>query len=221
MMENRDCTAIDPAWHVFSEYTGAEIAALSAGVDPEFIERAHYSLMDFKAGVPETLVKQANSELFLLARAIEKGAVTADVKRDLNGSPVYTQSKITREAIIGWLKARGMTTGFFFPEASDTPADHPATSTPEYLNPDHPHYTPKLAAAVKAWQALAGREVERKSVKQTLEAWLSERAGELGLLKEDGNPNCTALDEIAKVANWNPKGGAPKTPTTTKAKTPE
>jgi len=219
MMSDRDCTAIDPAWHVFDEYTGAEAAALSAGVDPEFIERAYYSPMDFQACVPGTLAERANSELFLLGCAIEKRTIPADVERDLNGNLVYTQTKITREAIIDWLKSRGMTTGFFFPEANGTPATAPA-STPDYLNPDHPHYTPKLAAAVKAWQALAGIEVQGKSVKQALERWLRDNAHTLKLMKDDGSPNYTALDEIAKVANWNPKGGASRTPTHAPPKTP-
>jgi len=131
------------------------------------------------------------------------------------GAPDWNKTTIKRKDLTDWLKSRGVTTGFFFPEASDTPATAPA-STPDYLNPKHPHYTPKLAAAVKAWQALADIDVQRKSVKQALGDWLLDHAHALELMKDDGNPNYTAIDEIAKVANWNQGGGAPKTPTPTK-----
>ena len=32
------------------------------------------------------------------------------------------------------------------------------------------------------------------------------------LTKDDGNPNQLGIEEVAKIANWSVKGGAPKTP---------
>ena len=40
-----------------------------------------------------------------------------------------------------WLKSRGVSTGFFFPDAEQS-------AVQKYLNPNHKHYAPKLAAAV-------------------------------------------------------------------------
>ena len=37
-------------------------------------------------------------------------------------------------------------------------------------------------------------------------------ADQFGLIKEDGTSNKQGIEEIAKIANWNIKGGAPKTP---------
>lgn len=52
-----------------------------------------------------------------------------------------------------------------------------------------------------------------KSVKQALDIWLRLHANEfVGLTKEDGNPNEQGIQEVAKIANWDTKGGAPKTP---------
>jgi hypothetical protein len=79
-----------------------------------------------------------------------------------------------------------------------------------YLDQSHPRYSPKLAAAVRAW--LAVDDPKGKSPKQALESWLTAHASEFALTKEDGTPNTQGIDECAKVANWNPKGGAPKTP---------
>jgi hypothetical protein len=46
-------------------------------------------------------------------------------------------------------------------------------------------------------------------VKQALDVWLGLHANEFGLTKEDGNPNETGIQEIAKIANWDTLGGAP------------
>jgi len=43
--------------------------------------------------------------------------------------------------------------------------------------------------------------------------WLTEHAAELGLLNKEGRPNLTGIEEICKVANWKPEGGATPTPT--------
>jgi hypothetical protein len=72
----------------------------------------------------------------------------------------------------------------------------------------------KLEAAISAWKAVSENEELRrgKTVKQALEVWLRQHAGEYGLTKEDGNPNETGIQEIAEIANWDAMGGAPRTP---------
>jgi len=73
---------------------------------------------------------------------------------------------------------------------------------------------PKLAAAVKAWEAVSsdsGR-LRGRSPKQALEQWLLENAKDLGLINRGGQPNRTGIEEICKVANWKPEGGATPTP---------
>ena len=90
---------------------------------------------------------------------------------------------------------------FLFPER---------TETADYLDPENSRYAPKLAAAVRAWQAVtdpAGRHP-----KQALMKWLRENAAEFGLTDDEGKPNETGIEEAAKVANWQPGGGAPRTP---------
>jgi hypothetical protein len=85
---------------------------------------------------------------------------------------------------------------------------------PDYLSTDHANYSPKLAAATHAWMAIsADPELRRgKSVKQALVVWLRQHANEFGLTKEDGNPNEQGIEDVAKIANWDTKGGAPRTP---------
>lgn len=98
---------------------------------------------------------------------------------------------------------------------SSHPESHAASidsvaGTPPYLNPLHPRFPYRLAAAVQAWEAV--KNVEGQGVVGVLEAWLREHAVELGLTTRDGKPSKQAIEDTARVANWRRDGGAPKTP---------
>jgi len=122
---------------------------------------------------------------------------------DIEGSVDPSQSSVEVASLRTWLAGRGMKTGFFFPDDG---------VTPDFLDPQHPRYAPKLAAAVKAWRAVEKESLSGRSPKQGLVKWLRQHAMEYSLSDEDGKPNETGVEEIAKVANWQPGGGAPKTP---------
>lgn len=100
-----------------------------------------------------------------------------------------------------WLRSRGFKSGFFFPENAENP---------DYLNPEHPCYAPKLAAAVSAWTEVSKQEDSNRTVKQRLDKTLREHAAEFGLTDDEGKIIESAIDQCAQVANWNTKGGAPK-----------
>ncbi|WP_375682719.1 hypothetical protein [Bartonella sp. AP293QHHD] len=51
-----------------------------------------------------------------------------------------------------------------------------------------------------------------KTVKGTLIKWLSEHAVQYKLVDDDNLPREKLIEELAAVANWEPTGGAPKTP---------
>jgi len=51
-----------------------------------------------------------------------------------------------------------------------------------------------------------------KTVKQALVDWLQCNADRFGLTKDDQKPNKQGIEEVAKIANWDPSGGAPRTP---------
>lgn len=115
--------------------------------------------------------------------------------------PDWGLTLINRDDLIAWLQSNGIRTGFFFPAATDAP---------DYLDPKNPRYAPKLAAAVRAWQSVT--DPGGKHPKQALAKWLREHAAEFGMTDDEGKPNETGIEEAAKVANWQPGGGAPKTP---------
>lgn len=117
------------------------------------------------------------------------------------GSVNPDESTIDVDSLRSWLRQKGFTTGFFFPDSVDAP---------DYLDPTNPRYAPKLAAAINAW--LAVTDPGKKSPKQALEKWLREHAAQFGLVDDEGAPVNQAIEDCSKVANWNSTGGAPKTP---------
>ncbi|WP_375626468.1 hypothetical protein [Bartonella sp. PS17NMGDW] len=108
-----------------------------------------------------------------------------------------------------WLSSRGLYPPFFFPE--DDSAETKDQKYYAFQDPTHPRYAPKLAAIVAAWEAVS--EVEGgKTVKGTLIKWLSDNAVQYKLVDDNNLPREKLIEELAAVANWEPTGGAPKTP---------
>lgn len=95
-------------------------------------------------------------------------------------------------------------------ELEQARANQPATTTPVpgYLDPAHPRYSHRLAAAVQAWEAVT--EPGNRGVKNAIEVWLREHARDLRLMNQD-KPSTKAIADVATVVNWNVSGGAPKT----------
>lgn len=156
------------------------------------------------------VVIQSTEYLEGLRRQSIVGLLVPEYEHDINGMPVGAiegsidlyKSTIRVDSLKLWLERRGFRQGFFFPEPLETV---------DFLDPVHPRYAPKLAAAVRAWQAVT--DPGKRSPKQALDKWLREHAADYGMTNDDGQPIENAVEECSKVANWNPRGGATKTPT--------
>lgn len=188
-------------WRLCDELSVVEAALLIVGEDPSGVQEY---IDQWK---PEERPNGYNAAKAALVNAIKARRLTASIVEldyELAG-PDWHQTTIAVEDLRTWLRSRGIKTGFFFPE--------PETD-PDYLSRSHPDYSTKLAAAIGAWMAVsADPDLRRgKSVKQALIVWLRQRANEFGLTKEDGNPNEQGIEDVAKIANWDTRGGAPKTP---------
>lgn len=114
--------------------------------------------------------------------------------------PDWNATILLVEDFRSWLSERGITPEFFFPQGA----------TEGFRDRRHPRYAPKLACAVSAWEAVE-RPQPNKSVKMSLEAWIMSNGVNFGLGGDDGIVSQSAAGEVAKIVNWNPKGGA--TPT--------
>jgi hypothetical protein len=182
-------------WHLSDELTVVQCALLILGLDPSLYAPLELQQHTRPAGYEAITIAISN--------ALRKGAIQgAYISHQVPGDPIdVEESRVEVESLRAWLCERGYRTGFFFPAAS---------STPDYLDPSNPRYAPRLAAAVRAWEAVT--DSKGKAPKQALIKWLREHAAEFSLSLDDGKPNETGIEEVAKVANWNPGGGAPKTP---------
>jgi hypothetical protein len=119
--------------------------------------------------------------------------------------PVVTvdtgMTTVSAEDLKEWLRCKGIHSNFFF-------GDVEKDTTTAYLNPEHEHYAPKLAAAVNAWLAVTENQelLRNRNPKQAIDKWLRKNADRFGLTKDDGSPNELGIKEVSKVANWKLSG---------------
>ncbi|MDC1436368.1 hypothetical protein N8303_03850 [Gammaproteobacteria bacterium] len=188
-------TAISGALKLYKKYLD-EVADL---------EDQTYHLQVEHPNAPDLLADNQDYLNSMLRRSIA-GELVSNNETDINGNLVggaidVNKSTVKYDSLKQWLAYKGFRSGFFFPEPAETL---------DFLDPLNPRYAPKLSAAVRAWQAVT--DPGKRSPKQALDKWLRENAAQFGLTNEDGKPVEQAIEECSKVANWNAKGGATKTP---------
>lgn len=212
-------------WRLCDEVSITQAALLIVGVDPATCQDniANWTAENRPIGYDASLAALTHAILAgRLKATIRRGAWERgynedpseheDVGRDHRGlqiifktDPDWSLTTTTVDDLRIWLRGRGIKTGFFFPEDTDSA---------DYLNPADLHYAPKLAAAISAWEAVKKDPLAMrgKTAKQAIVIWLRRHADRYGLTKEDGSPNEQGIEEVSKIANWDTKGGAPKTP---------
>ena len=190
-------------WRLCDDLSVVQAALLIGGKDPSGLQ----DIIDSQA--PSDIPSGYAAAKSALINAIRRKQLPANVveggDEDFPTGPDWHYTTVNVGDLKLWLSSRGFEPGFFFPLTK---------RGPDYLSTDHANYSPKLAAAIHAWMAIsADPELRRgKSVKQALVVWLRRHANEFGLTKEDGNPNEQGIEDVAKIANWDTRGGAPKTP---------
>ena len=203
-------SALD-VWRWCDELTIMQAALLANGVDPSN-EGCHVENLDIdkRPGGYEA-AKHAISRALMTGKI--KGEAFPKTSRDMNGNEYPLEgtidvqnSNIDVESLKAWLETeRGVRPTFFFPAVE-------SKITPNYMNPKHPRYSPKLAASVKVWQAMEdGNLLRGRSVLTAMSDWLETSYKELGLIWK-GEINNSAIADCAKIANWKTEGGATKTP---------
>ncbi|MDF1645325.1 MAG: hypothetical protein P1U80_14220 [Pseudomonadales bacterium] len=207
-METYSLSSID-LWRLCDELTIIQASLLLAGEDPE-------AQQDYvESHTPQNRPSGYDAAKAAISRGLLGGYIEGQVveedEHDINGNfigkvsgtLVLEKSYVKVDSLRQWLSGRGVSTGFFFPAIS---------VKQNYLDHNHPRYSAKLAAAISAWLSLEDTQLSRITPKQALEKWLRENASDFNLCDEDGKPNETGIIECAKVANWQTKGGAPRTP---------
>lgn len=212
-IEKRDAEknrAMD-VWRWCDELTITQAALLANGLDPG-VECCYVEKLDIgkRPGGYEA-AKHAITRALKTGRI--NGEVTLETTQDFNGNEYplegtvdVTSSIVDVDSLKTWLETeRGVRPAFFFPAVE-------SKTIPDYMNPKHLRYSPKLAAAVRVWQAMEDENLLRgKPVMSAMNDWMEMRYKELELIWK-GEINKTAIAECAKIANWKTEGGATKTP---------
>lgn len=200
-------------WRLSESLSLPEAAALIVGARPSGVHCngdvnrvSAYHLKTIDSDVSTDQSSNFRATLSALAAALESGRLFGREQPYFPGEYDLGTIRVEVEDLCAWLEVRGLTTGFFFPDR--------AAGQPGYLDQNHPHYAPKLAAAIRAWEAVSSqpKRLQGTSPKQAIRKWLNENAALFGLTKNDGTPNRQGVEEISKLANWKPEGGASKTP---------
>ena len=187
-------------WRFADELSVLQATLLIIGVDPSGLE---YEI-ERKSTKPRGY------------EAIKHSLITSIRRGDLEGREIrhpdprhgdeyvdINETLLTVESLKDWIRKKGVRTHFFF---------FPEEPEGEYLSPANRRYSPKLAAAVRAWEALEDESLHAKTPKQSVIKWLRMHGADFDLTDDDGKPIESAIEEIAKIVNWSPKGGAPLTP---------
>jgi hypothetical protein len=193
-------------WKLCAEFTVVQAALIVCGIAPE----------DMQWQVERTNETECPAGYVAIRTALKHGLESGRIKPaklsnccdDDGNESQYIDIQATTisvDEINRFLKSSGVLCEFFDRSDLEFTAAPPLSTMP-----------PKLAAAIKAWSAVSAEpaRLRGKSPKQALEQWLIENADDLSLRNRDGTINRTGIEEICKVANWKPSGGATPTPMT-------
>ena len=191
------------SWKLADELNVFQIVLLIAGFDPSEFEYDHHDRW------PKSIRLEVSPYLNAIKNAARSKRFEFQVSfyEGCNNDQInWDDSLINIESFTDWLRSRNFNDGFFSCDAGES--DRLFDGLSEF-------YAPKLAAAVRAWNEVTSdpAALNGKTPKKALEIWLRKHANEYGLTNKDGNPNELGIEEICKVANWKPTGGASPTPT--------
>jgi len=133
-----------------------------------------------------------------------------------------TDAEVTVEQLTQFLRAESIDAPFFsesgpsssseFSNSTEAAVEQLA-SCRDYLDKNGPYYAPKLAAAVRAWEAVTAKFTKTSGLnpKEDLEAWIDSNAHKFWTKKNaQGHVmrhTAEAVSEAARTANWQPQGG--------------
>ncbi len=191
-------------WKLCEQLNVVQAALLMSGHDPS----------EFEQWVEDWDIKNQPDgyhpcKVALIA-AIKCGSLKGNLANEIIGDPDgdYGESVNLRSSFVAvqsltdWLVSKQFRCAFFRPNEEPEPS---------YLDSTHIRFAPKLAAAVKAWEAAGEGRSFKGRPKQFVEKWLRLHASEYCLTLKNGKPNESAIKAIARITNWKPEGGAPAT----------
>ena len=182
-------------WNVCKEFSIVQAALIIAGLDPASFQ---YTIEDMSIFTRPEAYEAAKAAL---VNSVESTNLSANIHRRGRSGDI----DLYKTTILGKdLRA-------FLLDRKKVIESNKESDRQSYLDPDHPHYAPKLAAVVSAWLEVEGDpELERLSPKQVLTRWLRNNAQNFELTNAEGDPIESSIEECARVANWKPGKGRHK-----------
>ncbi|WP_375676237.1 MULTISPECIES: hypothetical protein [unclassified Bartonella] len=201
-------------WRLSEKLTLLQAALLIAGLNPgkclffNELEPVKGDIYEGRRQIPFDKIAHFRGAYNAIVQAGKSNQLKIEWSYNPFGDIDADSSYVRVDDLKEWLSLRGLRPAFFFPED-----DSAETKDQKYAfqDPTHPRYAPKLAAIVAAWEAVSEAE-GGKTVKGTLIKWLSDNAVQYKLVDDNNLPREKLIEELAAVANWEPTGGAPKTP---------
>jgi len=190
-------------WKLADQLSVYQISLLIAGYDPAEFENDYWDKWE------DEVKRDISPFLNAIKNAARKNTIEAHLITIDSGYAAeeidWVVSTVNIDSFCEWMRTRNYQDGFFVGAAEEI--DKIGDLKSEY-------YAPKLAAAVRAWNEVTvdPNALIGKTPKKALEIWLRKHANEYGLTGKDGNPNELGIEEISKIANWKPAGGATPTP---------
>ncbi len=164
-------------------------------------QRAHYLWNDSSTDIPEESEGQITYDGLL---RISGGTILTNIEPKLIEhtiiylkEPDWSETTVSVDDLKAWMKLRGFLPSFYFP----------SNKAEGFRNSEHPRYSAKLACAVAAWENVKQARTNM-SVKATVVEWVKTHGIKYGLADKDGFIQELPVEEIAKVVNWQTKGGA-------------
>lgn len=216
-------------WRLCDPLSLEDAAALLAGYDPEEINRQQNDT-GFDQNHPflytmETSLRNAVlSNRLQVMRRVSTGKYhhirMAGDESEGWWEPVdelsLSGTLVAVDDLKNWLTSMGVDGGFFFTEHEGI---EPGSNRPDPMNKNSKFYAPKLAAAIEAWETLQQdpKLQDANAVVKEATDWLTENAERLNILWTDPKtgetiPPKSTIEAMAKIINWNDKGGVNKTP---------
>ncbi len=211
------CTMCDlEFWKNFDFLKVDEFMCLVMGYEPGSYVFDFFSRQKDKAWpegaelIYKLLVQDINMDRFVLSYDTPADITDAPFIK-MTDYPWWHGGQIKQKALKAWVEKRKIKSKYFGTDLSDNSSN--TNATPDYLNPKNPNYSFKLAAAIKAWEALtANPELLRgKGCKDAVVDWLEDNINLLDI-PEGSQLSNNLKEHISFIVNWNLSGGAPKTP---------
>ena len=188
-------------WRKVDEFNIVQGALMAANLDPNVYQNNIENRDDSKKPEKYEPLKR------VIISGISSGKLDAKVvyyqeEYDRIDRISLHDTLISHESLANFLKSKNINSVFFNYEDN---SDHePLTKTGKF-------YSPKLAAAIEAWQAVIKEphRLYKTTPKQALIKWLEENAEKYELINDNGTFNKSGIEEVAKIANWKSQGGAP------------